>query len=198
MKRSSLIIIVLTLIFVLNFIPKKSNCAEEILKGYSPMGICTDGKSIDEFLSEFELNKVNKIIFKEIILAGETRIGEKTLTTIKNKEKVAWIISAINKVQCYKNPVIAYCLTELWLYENNKLRLKLALFITPIRTKVRFYRPEHVPYTDRDLGREGTFIIVDKKLCIWLLEHLAAVHIEYRKLMEEYQDMDEDEKGDHQ
>ena len=169
MQKALLNIIFLILVFVFNLIPQKSNCDEKILEGFSSMKICTGGKSIDEFLSEFELSKVNKIIIKQVILAGETRKGMKTLATIKNKRKVEWIISAINKVQCYDDYVLGYCSTELWLYENNKLRLKLALNVDEISATAEFYKPEDVPYIDQSLGK-ATFFIVDKKLCYWLLE----------------------------
>ena len=169
MTKWPLITILFTLIFVIDFIPYKGNCKEEILEGFSPMAICTGDKSIDEFLSEFQLGKVNKIIIKNVILAGDTPKEKITLATIENKEKVEWIISAIYKVQCYDELVLGYCSTELWLYENNKICFKLALNVQATDAIVKFYRPEHVPYKHADLG-DGTFFIIDKKLCSWLLE----------------------------
>lgn len=161
---------VLIFLFIFIFLPQSSNCGEKILEGFSPMEICAGEKNLDEFLARFELSKVNKIILKQVILEGDEPFKRDTLATIKNKEKVEWIISAINKSQCYKSLLLGYCSTELWLYEDNKLRLKIALNINKTDAIVNFYMPNDIPYMHNSLGKGGTFMLVDKKLCSWLLE----------------------------
>ena len=128
---------------------------------------CTDGKSIDKFLANFKLEKVNKIVLK-VELEKDRRKTE-TLTEITDIERVRWLISLLNKVSCVEESSLYDNPYELWLYENDKLRLKITLFTSYKRVRVKFYNPEKIPVVDYKLGSE-VFVIKDEILCSWYNE----------------------------
>lgn len=167
MKKIFFYIFPLMLVFIINCHPRSIKSAEETDEVFAPMRVCTEGRSIDDFLARFKLEKVNKIVLK--VTLDEDTTKTKTLKIIDDKEKVISILSAIKNVKCLKDFVLSYCGTEFWLYENNKLRLKVALAVDKKDAITRFYKPKQVPSIDRSLG-ENDFLIVDEKLCSWLYE----------------------------
>jgi hypothetical protein len=160
MKKTSINILILTL--ALFFITGVGNCMEKLEEDFLPIEKCTDGRRIDEFLSEFKLKKVNKMVLK--IRLDEDSRKTRTLTTISDMEKVTSILSAFNKVKCSEY-VLSACEIELWLYENKKLRLKVAISVDKKYLVARFFRAKQV--TSKDVGY-GDFFIIDEKLCSWL------------------------------
>jgi hypothetical protein len=131
---------------------------------FAPMEVCTIGKTLDDFLSKFNLDKVNKMVIK-IQLDDDRKL--RTLAEITDIEKVASFLSAINKVKCLNDFILCDCGTEIWLYESRKLRLKVALSVDDNFLLTRFYGPKQTPSIDSDLGRND-FLIVDEKVYSWL------------------------------
>ena len=119
---------------------------------------------------------MNKIILKFTL--DEDTSPPKKLLTITDKQRVTEILSAIKHVKCMEDFILTSRQTELWLYENSKLRLKVALAVDENSAITSFYRPKQGRYKGPSLGGPNDFLIVDEKLCSWLDEiikkHLAA------------------------
>jgi len=142
----------------------------------TPIETCTQGKSIDNFLAEFELEKVNSIVLKASLdYNDDSKLT--TLSVIKDKKQIKWILSSIHKVKCLDDFILEDCPIELWLYEKTKLRMKIALSIVDENNSIiRFYRPELGPSLGPYLGKND-FLIDDKNFCSWL-DGLTGKHFE--------------------
>ena len=146
--------------------PLLVNASENIEETLHPIETCTDGVSIEKFLAEFNFEKINKVALKEIVLNQEKKF--KTIRTLNKKKDIKFILSALNKLQCED-----FCLcggdNEIWLYENDTLILKLAVYVTKTSATIKFFRPEDFLGYDDQLGNISyDFFIVDEKLCSWL------------------------------
>ena len=173
MKKAFLYIIPLTLAFIINCHSSTLTNIEETKDGFLPIADCTEGKSIDKFFSKYKLDKINKIVVR--VPLDEYPIKLKTLTTITDIEDVTWFCSSLKKVQCME-----FCLCdgfyEFWLYEKNKLHLKVTFYTTPTGALVKFYGPEMQPGADSKLGSGSDFYIEDKKLSSWLKKQMDEYH----------------------
>jgi hypothetical protein len=159
------IYLIILAIFIFYLFPGRGCYAVMPEDSFPPIETCTLGKNIDEFLAEFGLNKVNKIVLKAA-LDDEDTSRRTTLTVIKNKGKIKSVLSSIHNVKCLDDFILEDCPIELWLYENTKLRLKVAFsVIDNLTTITRFYKP----LQSTSLG-ENDFVIDDAKLCSWLDE----------------------------
>jgi hypothetical protein len=166
MQKTSINNIVFILLSVFIFVSEGCYSLEEKMGDYLPIEDCTEGKSVDRFLSEFKLEKVNRIVFKDVL--DEYPVKTRTLTTITDIEKIRWFISTFKKIQC-----MVYCLCdsiyEFWLYENNNLLLKVSFHPEHSGTVVvKFYEPGKQPGIDRKIGSGADFYIEDNGLSSWL------------------------------
>ena len=150
----------LTLFFIIYFLPRIGTCLED----YVPIEKCTAGISMDEFLAEFKLEKINKIVFKKYLYDKET----KTITTLSEKQKIISVISSFKKAKC-SGFCLCSCDYEMWLYEDANLYLKVAISVSKKSLAIRFYRPNHFQEVNDELGDIGYgFYILDEKLSSWL------------------------------
>ena len=138
-----------------------------------PIEECTENKSLDEFLSEFALNKVNEIVLKDIISIDKMV----TIKTFKDDDEIKRILSEVKNIKCIKS-TLAMTHYELWFYENEILHLKLALHIHPKMAVVRVFRPEHSQAYDDPLNRHD-LAFLDEKYCSWLNSFTDAYERKY-------------------
>lgn len=147
---------------------------EEPEEGFAKIEECTNGISMDKFLSGFKLDKVNKIVIKYQLDEDTTKT--KTLETITNREEIRSFVSAIENVKCMEDFCLCDGDIEAWVYANNNLQLKVTLYIDEKDTIVKFYKPRQIPAIGDKLGGGNDFLIVDEKFCSWIyalvLKHL--------------------------
>lgn len=180
MKKTILYIFFLTLAFIINCHQYSLSSMNEADDMFKPIETCTEGRSIEVFLSEFRLEKVNKIVLKEQL--DEDTIKPKTITTITNKKNIKSILKAINNVKCLDDFILSACGSELWLYENNTLLLKVAMSVGKNNAVVRFFRPDQKSRSNIGIN---DFFITDENFCSWLYSLFG---------LEKYEDPDWEDK----
>lgn len=131
-----------------------------------PIKCCTSNKGLNEFFSEFHLDKINKIVLKFI---NVDKGNYDTINTFKDNKEINKIVSELYNIKCIRLSLAA-SQHELWLYENENLRLKLALAIGSDYFIVNVYKPDESQESDNPINNYE-FAIENEEFSSWLFNN---------------------------